>query len=109
MRCDRSAVTLAMRSECHGATVAQVPADATMSRQSPTSIAQSRRPLVAASKSIKAAHLPPMPPKKAAAGSAVTLVSGQPQQRQLLSALFKTCQLPRAARLSCIAYACQGG
>ena len=64
-------------------------------RQSPTTTAQSRRPLVAASKSIQAAHLPPMPPKKAAAGSALTLVSGQPQQRQHSS---NTCQLPRGAR-----------
>ena len=33
MRYDRSSVTLAMQSECHGASVAQVPAHTTMSRQ----------------------------------------------------------------------------
>ena len=64
-------------------------------RQSPTTTAQSRRPLVAASKSIQAAHLPPMPPKKAAAGSILTVPSGRPW---LASTLRKTCQLPRGAR-----------
>ena len=67
MRYDRSSVTLAMKSELHGASVAQVPADATRSCQSPTSTAQSRRPLVAASKTIKITHLPPVAAKKAAA------------------------------------------
>ena len=102
MRYDRSSVTLAMQSECHGATVAQVPADATMSRQSPTSIAQSRRPLVAASKSIKAAHLRPMPPETAAADSVLTVLSGQAQ-------LASTLQTPvncRAERGRSYAYAC---
>ena len=79
MRYDQSSVTLAMQTERHGASVAQVPADATMSRQSPTNIAQSHHPLVAASKSIQAAHLPPVSPKKAAAGSVSTVPSGQPQ------------------------------
>ena len=79
MMCDRSSVTVAMKSDLHGASVAQVPAHATKSRQSPTSTAQSRRPLVAASKSIQAAHLRPMPPKKAAAGSVLTVLSGQAQ------------------------------
>ena len=55
----------------------------------------SRRPHAAPSKSIKAAHLPPMPPKKAAAGSTSTVPSGQPQHRQHSS---NTCQLPRGAR-----------
>ena len=95
MRYDRSSVTLAMKSEVHGASVAQVPASVTWSRQSPTSTAQTRRPHAAPSKSIKAAHLPPMPPKKAAAGSASTVPSGQPQHRQHSS---NTCQLPRGAR-----------
>ena len=47
-RCDRSSMKVAMRSDLHGASVAQVPATATMQRQSPTSAAQSRRPVVAA-------------------------------------------------------------
>ena len=64
-------------------------------RQSPTTTAQSRRPLVAASKPIQAAHLPPVPPKKAAAGSVLTVPSGCPW---LASTLRKTCQLPRGAR-----------
>ena len=95
MRYDRSTVTLAMKSEVHGASVAQVPANATRTRPRPSSTAQSRRPHAAPSKSIKAAHLPPMPPKKAAAGSASTVPSGQPQHRQHSS---NTCQLPRGAR-----------
>ena len=95
MRYDRSSVTLAMKSEVHGASVAQVPANTTRTRPRPSCTAQSRRPHAAPSKSIKAAHLPPMPPKKAAAGSASTVPSGQPQHRQHSS---NTCQLPRGAR-----------
>ena len=77
--CDRSSVTVAMKSDLHGASVAQVPAHATKSRQSPTSTAQSRRPLVAASKPIKTPHLAPVPAKTAAAGSVLTVLSGQAQ------------------------------
>ena len=79
MRYDRSSVTLAMQSDCHGASVAQVPANATRTRPRPSSTAQSRRPHAAPSKSIKAAHLRPMPPKTAAAGSVLTVLSGQAQ------------------------------
>ena len=85
-------VTLATKSELHEASVAQVPASVTMSRQSPTTTAQCRRPLVAASKSIQAAHLPPVSPKKAAARSVLMVPSGQPQ---LASTVFK--HLPTAA------------
>ena len=106
MRYDRSSVTLAMKSEVHGASVAQVPANATRTRPRPSSTAQSRRPHAAPSKSIKAAHLPPMPPKKAAAGSASTVPSGQPQHRQHSS---NTCQLPRGARQKLCIYACWRG
>ena len=79
MRYDRRATTVAMKSDCSGAAVAQVPASATRSRQNPTSIAQSRGPLVAASQPIQTAHLAPMPSKKSSAGSVLTSVTGQLQ------------------------------
>ena len=84
-------MTLAIKSECHGASVAQVPAHTTKSRQSPTSTAQSRRPLFAASKSIKTNHLAPVPAKKAAACSVLTVPSGRPQ-------LFSALQTPANCR-----------
>ena len=56
----------------------QVPANATNNRQSPTSTAQRRRPLVAASKSIQTAHFPAVPRKEAAAGRTLPLPSGHP-------------------------------
>ena len=77
MRYDCSSVTVALKSDLHGASVAQVPATVTRSRQSPTIAAQSRRPLAAAITAIEAAHLAPMPTKKAAAGSVVTICIGQ--------------------------------
>ena len=94
-RCHRSSMKVAMRSDLHGASVAQVPATATMQRQSPTSTAQSRRPLVAAITAIKTAHPVHVAAERAAAGSAVTTCIGQVQ---LESPYPKTCQLPRAAR-----------
>ena len=105
MRNDRSSVTLAMQSELHGASVTQVPAHATKSRQSPTSTAQSRRPLFAASKFIKETHLAPVPAKTAAAGSMLTVLSGQAQ-------LASTLQTPvncRAERGRSYACACWRG
>ena len=94
-RCDRSSMKVAMRSDLHGASVAQVPATATRSRQTPTSTAQSRRPVVAAITAIEAAHPVHVEAKKAAAASVVTTCIGQVQ---LASPYPKTCQLPRAAR-----------
>ena len=64
---------VALMSDLHGASVGQVPATATMNRQSPSSTAPSRRPIVAATEAIEAAHPAPTPAKKAAAGSVVTL------------------------------------
>ena len=81
MRYDRSSVTLAIKNKLHRSLVAQVPANATRSRQSPNSTAQRRRPLAAASKPIQTAPLVPMPPKKASAGSTSTLPSGRPTAR----------------------------
>ena len=94
-RCDHSSVKVAMRSDLHGASVAQVPATATMQRQTPTSTAQSRRPLVAAITATEAAHPVHVEAKKAAAASVVTICIGQVL---LASPYPKTCQLPRAAR-----------
>ena len=73
----------------------QVPATATMQRQTPTSTAQSRRPLVAAITATEAAHPVHVEAKKAAAASVVTICIGQVL---LASPYPKTCQLPRAAR-----------
>ena len=81
MRYDRSSVTLAMKSKLHRASVAQVPANATRNRQSPAITAPSRRPLASTSKSIQTAHLSPVPPKKSAAGSTITLPSGHSTAR----------------------------
>ena len=61
MRYDRSSVTLAIKNKLHRSLVAQVPANATRSRQSLTSTAQRRRPLAAASKPIQTAPLPDYP------------------------------------------------
>ena len=94
-RCDRSSMKVAMRSDLHGASVAQVPATVTMHRQSPTSAAQSRRPVAAAIKPIKTTHPVHVAAETAAAGSVVTTCIGQVQ---LVSPYPKTCQLPRAAR-----------
>ena len=94
-RCDRSSVKVAMRSDLHGASVAQVPATVTMQRQSPTSAAQSRRPVVAAITAIEAAHPMHVEAKKAAAACVLTTCIGQVL---LASPYPKTCQLPRAAR-----------
>ena len=90
-----SSMKVAMRSDRHGALVAQVPATATMQRQTPTSAAQSRRPVVAAITAIEAAYPVHVAAEIAAAASVVTTCIGQVQ---LASPYPKTCQLPRAAR-----------
>ena len=76
MMYDRSSVTLAMRSELHGASVAQKCHDTTRSHQSPLSTDQSRRPLVAASKSINAAYFAPVTAERAAAGGVLAVLPG---------------------------------
>ena len=105
-RCDRSSVKVAMRSDLHGASVAQVPATATMQRQSPTSAGQSRRPVAAAIDAFETAHPVPMPAKKAATASVATTCIGQVL---LASPYPQTCHAAncRAQRGRSYAYACQ--
>ena len=76
-RCDRSSMKVAMRSDLHGASVAQVPATVTRSRQTPTSTAQSSRPVVAAITAIETAHPVHVAAETAAAASVVTTCIGQ--------------------------------
>ena len=95
MRYDCSSVIVTVMSDPHGAAVAQVPATITMQRQSPTSAAQSRRPVAAAIKPIKTVHPVHVEAVKAAAANVVTTCIGQVL---LASPYPKTCQLPRAAR-----------
>ena len=83
MRYDRSSVTLAIKNKLHRSLVAQVPANATRSRQSPNSTALRRRPLAAASKPIQTAPLPPMPPKKTSAGRHLDVAQRPPNRSRL--------------------------
>ena len=106
MRYDRSSVTLAMKSEVHGASVAQVPASVTWSRQSPTSTAQT---LVAHMPHPQSPSRPPIcrPCRRRKQQQAAPRRC--PAASRSIASTLQTPVNCRAERGRSYAYACQGG